>query len=511
MNKTFKRFSAAFMALTMSVSLATSCTKAPDNKENTSATTSAASTETEAPKESETTTTEAPKESETTVVETTKAPSAFFAKYTLCGGPFQAGRQIDASIDEKGILKWKNMIPDPQSVDDPEEYSLSYNVYISGACVRCIDFNESKAGKEYKINLKKDIDDAIKEGSLKKSANNKYPVLLIAEGSDYWETYASWSGEITYASKAKAGKMGKISASIDENSNLSWTGLKRADRYEIYINEYYVYVGEEPKKFSLNKQIDFMIKAGFIKNTDTYNIRMVAYDTVNEKYIAQWETTYKYASNAVPGGNLAAIKNLTIKDGVMTWDAVEGADRYYIEIFIGGKRVDEYYADKNKTDINNYIATELDKDLDPENADFSFRVSAVEMSASVSVGLFESEKLAIAVGYLEDYKLTKAPNPLSVTGKEATVNSSKLKSKKQTIKASKLFDGLSSGRGGFVFTKLSGDKNISINKSSGKVTIKKNGLKKGGTYEVKVSVKAKGNIGYEPSEVKEVTFTIKVT
>ena len=152
MNKTFKRFSAALMALTMSVSLATGCTKAPDNKENTSATTSAASTETEAPKESETTTTEAPKESETTVVETTKEPSAFVAKYTLCGGPFQAGRQIDASIDEKGILKWKDMIPDPQSVDDPEEYSLSYNVYISGACVRCIDFNENKAGYRSIIN-----------------------------------------------------------------------------------------------------------------------------------------------------------------------------------------------------------------------------------------------------------------------------------------------------------------------------------------------------------------------
>ena len=509
MNNAVRKLVAAFMALAMTTGFAAGCTTSPDNSETT--TTSAVTSETEAPKESEKPTTEAPKETEPSVSETTKEPSAFFSRYTLCGGPFQAGRQIEASIDEKGNLKWKDMVPDPQSVDDPEEYTLSYNVYVSGSCVRCIDFNESKAGKEYKINLKKDIDDAIKDGNLKKSANNKYSVLLIAEGSDYWETYASWSGEITYASKAKARKMGKISASIDENSNLSWTGLKNADRYEIYINEYYVYVGEEPIKFSLNKQIDFMIKAGFIKNTDTYNIRMVAYDTVKEKYFAQWETTYKYASNAVPGGNLSAIKNLTLKDGVMTWDAVEGADRYYIEIFIGEKRVDEYYADKNKTDINNYISTELDKDLDLENADFSFRVSAVEMSASVSVGLFESEKLAIAVGYLEDYKLTKAPNPLSVTGKEVSVSSSKLKAKKQTLSSGKVYNGLSTGRGGFIITKLSGDKNISVNKSSGKVTIKKNGLKKGETYEVKVSIKAKGNIGYEPSEVKEVTFTIKVT
>ena len=496
------------MALAMTVSFATGCTKEPDKTE--APTTSSSSSGTETPKESETTTTKAPEETEPSVSETTKEPSAFFSRYTLSGGPFQAGRQLEAGIDEKGILKWKDMIPDPQSVDDPEEYTLAYNVYVSGACVRCIDYNENKPGKEYKIDLKKDIDDAIKEGSLKKSANNKYPVLLIAEGSDYWETYASWSGEITYASKAKARKMGKISASIDENSNLSWTAVKNADRYEIYINEFYVYVAEEPKKFSLNKQIDFMIKAGFIKNADVYNIRMVAYDTVNEKYFAQWETTYKYASNAVPGGVLGTIKNLTIKDGVMTWDAVEGADHYYIEIFIGGKRIEEYYADTNKTDINNYIATELNEDLDLANADFSFRVSAVEMSASLDMGLFESEKLAIAVGYLEDYKLTKAPNPLSVTGKEATVSSSKLKSKKQTLSSGKVFNGLSTRRGGLIITKLSGDKNISINKSSGKVTIKKDGLKKG-TYEVKVSIKAKGNLGYEPSDVKEVTFTIKVT
>ena len=189
MNKAFRKFGATFMALAMTVSFATGCTKEPDKTE---ATTSSSSSGTEAPKESETTTTKAPEETEPSVSETTKEPSAFFSRYTLSGGPFQAGRQLEAGIDEKGILKWKDMIPDPQSVDDPEEYTLAYNVYVSGACVRCIDYNENKPGKEYKIDLKKDIDDAIKEGSLKKSANNKYSVLLIAEGSDYWETYASW-------------------------------------------------------------------------------------------------------------------------------------------------------------------------------------------------------------------------------------------------------------------------------------------------------------------------------
>ena len=43
---------------------------------------------------------------------------------------------------------------------------------------------------------------------------------------------------------------------------------------------------------------------------------------------------------------------------------------------------------------------------------------------------------------------------------------------------------------------------------TGKVTVKK-GLKKK-TYSVTVTVKAAGNYGYDPSDVKKVTFKIKV-
>ena len=494
------------MVLTMTISLATGCNKAPDNTEPSAA--PAASSETDAPKESETTTTSAPTETDTTVVETTKAPSAFFSKYTLWGGPFQAGRQIDASIDEKAILKWKDMVP--EEVKDPEEDTLSYRIYISGLCVAVIDPDKNKAGAEFKSDLKKLIDSYVKSGELKKSADNKYPVFLKAESSEYFDTYASWYGEVTYITKAKAKKLGSISAEIDGDGNLKWKGYSNAEAYEILINEYCVVVLSGKKSIPLNKQIDFMIKTGFIKKADTYNIRLVAFNDSNEKPLAVWEKSYTYASNEVPGGTLKAVENITIKDGIMTWNACEGAAHYFVEVFIGEKRVADYFVDTTKTDINNYIATELGKGLDLQNAGYSFRVSAVEMSAADGFGIYESDKVTTAVGYLEDYKLTKAPNPLSVIGKTATVKSKKLKTKKQTLSSGKVFTGLSSGRGGFIFTKLSGDKNISINKSSGKVTIKKNGLKKG-TYEVIVSVKAKGNIGYEPSEIKEVTFTIKVT
>ncbi len=51
---------------------------------------------------------------------------------------------------------------------------------------------------------------------------------------------------------------------------------------------------------------------------------------------------------------------------------------------------------------------------------------------------------------------------------------------------------------------------IKINKTTGKVTIKKNKKMKKGTYKVKVKVKAKGNANYKASAWKKVTFKVIV-
>ena len=64
------------------------------------------------------------------------------------------------------------------------------------------------------------------------------------------------------------------------------------------------------------------------------------------------------------------------------------------------------------------------------------------------------------------------------------------------------------GQGTLTYKKVKGNKKISINKKTGKVTIKK-GLKKG-TYKVKVKIKANGNANYLASAFKTVTFKIKV-
>ncbi len=105
------------------------------------------------------------------------------------------------------------------------------------------------------------------------------------------------------------------------------------------------------------------------------------------------------------------------------------------------------------------------------------------------------------------WKINKAANTLKVSGKTATVKYSKLKSAKQTLKASSVIKYTSKGQGIRTFTKVSGNSKITINKSTGKVTVKK-GLKKG-TYKVKIKVKAAGNANYKAG-TKTVTFTIKV-
>ena len=110
-------------------------------------------------------------------------------------------------------------------------------------------------------------------------------------------------------------------------------------------------------------------------------------------------------------------------------------------------------------------------------------------------------------------KLVMKTNSLKVKGKTATVKGStkgkkgKLK-KTRTLAVSKVIAFVKKGQGKMTYAKASGNKRITINKITGKVTVKK-GLKKG-TYKVKVKVKAAGNTNYKASAWKTVTFKIKV-
>ena len=111
---------------------------------------------------------------------------------------------------------------------------------------------------------------------------------------------------------------------------------------------------------------------------------------------------------------------------------------------------------------------------------------------------------------LSDAKIIKFVNIISeflkASGKTAQVSYSKLKKKNQTISRASAIK-VSGAIGKVTYTKTKGDKKITINKKTGKITVKK-GLKKG-TYKLKVDVKAAGSGSYA-SATKNVTVKIKV-
>ena len=106
-----------------------------------------------------------------------------------------------------------------------------------------------------------------------------------------------------------------------------------------------------------------------------------------------------------------------------------------------------------------------------------------------------------------DYKIKKAANPLRIKAGTVTLKAGVLKDKKQTLKRSRVVKIVRKGKGSITYTKARGNKNITISKKSGKVTVKK-GLKKG-VYRVKVWVSAKGSSNYKAGR-RGTIFTIKV-
>lgn len=153
------------------------------------------------------------------------------------------------------------------------------------------------------------------------------------------------------------------------------------------------------------------------------------------------------------------------------------------------------------------------------------KLSGASIKGSKTLSMSEEDKLSCN-GYEMDYygkmvfnfkkaSVIKAANPLTIKPKTATVKYSKLKKKTQTLAVTKVIKFTKDAKDKKTYTlssakkgKKSFKKYFKIDKSTGKVTVKK-GLKKG-TYKVKVKVKALGNDKYKASAWKTVTFKVKV-
>lgn len=104
-------------------------------------------------------------------------------------------------------------------------------------------------------------------------------------------------------------------------------------------------------------------------------------------------------------------------------------------------------------------------------------------------------------------KVLKYANPMSVTTTVKKVKYSKVKKRAQTVKGGIVFSKKAQGKVTYAKVAKGSSKKLSINKTTGKITVKK-GTKRG-TYKIKVKVTAAGNATYQAVS-KTVTVKVRV-
>ena len=427
--------------------------------------------ETETPSE-----TEVPEETEPSESAEEKLPEAPVTQ----DGKKEGIGTLNAKI-VNGILSW-----------DAYPNADWYDIEINGVWA---DYDSDEDGRSYNIN--QEIDYLLTKAEFEKTG--KYEIHLYAYAEDFdSELIAEWKYVYNYNSPADYPTLNKINVSI-KNGVMSWGAIRNTVDYCVIINGYRFNKDSSDRTFYLNEQIDWMIKAAYFGNLGSYRIRVVAYNA-NGNPIAEKAWDYVYNSTATPWGN-RKINNISVKNGIMTWDPADDAETYWIEV---EGTEESFNCDENYVDLNDFL-TDLvtwEDGFTPKN---QYKVTVYASCWSPEGG--ESEVVAEGT-YTYDFE--QASNPLNVKGRLVKVKKKKIKKKKQVLSVNRVIAGVASGRGQMVYTKLSGPKKVLINRRTGAVTIKKKGLKKKKTYKVKVRVQAMGNYGYAPSEAKVIIFKIKV-
>ncbi len=387
-------------------------------------------------------------------------------------------------LNDSGSLTW-------DAVDGAVEYLVTINNIEEYVYTNRLD------------NVYSLINNGISNGRLKIPAGYKFKFTVYALG----ETALLGKGvkELTLSGSvitATEPSVGSIPNAKIKDGRLYWKNITNAYVYEydLYINGFWVkfYTSCGKKGVSLRPLINQGIKEGAIDKAknNKYSILLLASDGADT--VGRYSATFTYKTSAKRLQHYT-FDSVTQSKAKLTWSSIKGAKYYKVIINDprGGYNNIERKITSTSADINNIVANYMNF----EGAPSGFLIAVAAYNSS-------GDAIAIWSGY---FIFNVEPNPLSVSGKTAKVKYSKLKKKKQTLAASKVINGTGTGRGPMTYTKVSGHKNISINKKTGKVTIKKKGLKKGKTYSVSVVISAAGNGGYEPSTEQTVTFKIKVT
>ena len=112
-------------------------------------------------------------------------------------------------------------------------------------------------------------------------------------------------------------------------------------------------------------------------------------------------------------------------------------------------------------------------------AGYAFQGLYMLKTVSIDQELYNSSPNAFAYSSISDSGwIWLDPNPAKISGKTATVKAKTVKKKAVTLAASKVYK--VSPSTGVNAVKVSGNKNITVNKSNGSITVKKKTKK--GTY-----------------------------
>ena len=238
------------------------------------------------------------------------AEYSFNQPYNSTVVPVTVGKITNISIKD-GVLTWS-------AYSGASSYSVGIN--------NCTDNESWNSTESTSFNVNNRIDKLIKRGDF--INKSPYSIEIFAYDKDGIKL-AAGSIEHDYTSKENPIAVGTIdNAAISADGILTWNPYPDAYIYTVYIAN----SGETIRRtsYDLNKEIDRSIKAGFLKKTGSYSIRIVAEDFDNIK-LAEWSYDYTYNSPAEPV-TVVPITNAQVTNGILTWDRVNDVDEYVVEI-----------------------------------------------------------------------------------------------------------------------------------------------------------------------------------
>ena len=219
--------------------------------------------------------------------------------------------------DEISNVQFKNGILTWGFVDGAKEYVVGMP-----------EDNFSQILTVARFDLGSEIDDLIRKRFLTKASS--YAITI--EAFDDNGSLAKYSGTIQYESSAEPISIGTLSNVAISNGVLNWDSYEGADFYYIYINDYCLDV--DKTSFAINATIDDLINRYELPYATRFNIKVSAYkraesDNRRDFLLAEYALEYDY-SPAQP--QFGTIKNATITNGILKWDAYEGAVDYLVRI-----------------------------------------------------------------------------------------------------------------------------------------------------------------------------------